>query len=300
MRIIFAGTPETAVPSLQALIAAGLAPVQVLTRPDAPLGRKRVMTPSPVAAVAEAAGIPVLKTSKLDDTVAEKVAQADLGVIVAYGGLVKEPLLSAPRLGWVNLHFSELPRWRGAAPVQRAIMAGESTVGLSVFRLVAALDAGPMIALRRVTLDPDLTSGDALALLAAEGATFLTETVIDYAAGRLEPQEQSGEPSYAEKLERADGYLDWHETAEDLYHRFRGVTPEPGAFGLIAGQEVKLHEIRPAELSASLSPAEVRHEGKALYIGTGKGTLQLLQVQPAGKKSMNALDWWRGIQNQNR
>ncbi|BDZ66506.1 hypothetical protein GCM10025877_34440 [Agromyces mangrovi Wang et al. 2018] len=194
MRIVYAGTPEVAVPSLEALAASDHEVVGVVTRQDAPLGRKRVLTPSPVAAAAERLGLPVVKANRLDAEATERIIAwgADLGVIVAYGGLVREPLLSAPRHGWVNLHFSLLPRWRGAAPVQRALMAGDREVGACVFRLVPELDAGDVLVERRTEVADGETAGELLARLARDDADLVVTAADAIAAGTAvaRPQEE--------------------------------------------------------------------------------------------------------------
>ncbi|BDZ38279.1 hypothetical protein GCM10025863_08930 [Microbacterium suwonense] len=193
MRLVFAGTPAVAVPTLRALTehheVAG-----VVTRPDAHLGRKRTLTPSPVAQAAEELGLPVIKTAKLDDEATANIAglDAELGVIVAYGGIVREPLLSAPAHGWINLHFSLLPAWRGAAPVQRALIAGDAELGVSVFQLVPALDAGDVFAKQAVAVPSDVTADVALDLLAADGARVTAEVVDAIAAGTARSRPQSG------------------------------------------------------------------------------------------------------------
>src|SRR5690606_28808776 len=194
LRIVFAGTPEVAVPSLRALVASGANVVAVVTRPDAPLGRKRVLTPSPVAQAADELGLPIVKAAKLDDGATEQITafSPDLGVIVAYGGLVREPLLSAPRHGWINLHFSLLPAWRGAAPVQRSLLAGDAVTGAAVFQLVAALDAGAVFDQIEYTPGADETAGDVLAALADSGSALLTRVVGTIADGtsHVPPQER--------------------------------------------------------------------------------------------------------------
>jgi methionyl-tRNA formyltransferase len=242
LRIVFAGTPEVAVPSLRALVAAGANVVAVVTRPDAPLGRKRVLTPSPVARAAEDLGIPVVKAAKLDDDATARIADfaADLGVIVAYGGLVREPLLSAPEYGWINLHFSLLPAWRGAAPVQRSLMAGDEVTGAAVFQLVPALDAGDVFGRIEYTPGADETAGEVLAALAEQGSGLLVDVVRQISDGTALAVPQQGEPSLAPKLSLADGLLDFTLPADEVLARFRGVTPEPGAHTTFAGERFKL------------------------------------------------------------
>ncbi|QEW03104.1 methionyl-tRNA formyltransferase [Microbacterium lushaniae] len=255
MRLVFAGTPTAAVPSLRALAAGPHEVVAVLTRTDAPLGRKRVLTPSPVAQAAADLGIDVIKADRLDADVTEVVAALapDLGVIVAYGGLVREPLLSTPAHGWINLHFSLLPRWRGAAPVQRALIAGDDVLGASVFQLVPELDAGPVFA-EEASPAGDLTAGEALEALAVSGADLLARVVDDIAAGRAAAVPQVGEPTFAPKLTLADGAIDWTADAGSILARIRGVTPEPGAHTTVDGARLKIVQAAAAPDDAAILP----------------------------------------------
>lgn len=295
MRLVFAGTPEAAVPSLRALAASDHDVVAVVTRRDAPLGRKRVLTPSPVAGAAHEAGLRVVKTDRLDDDATATLAalHPDLGVIVAYGGLVREPLLSTPAHGWINLHFSLLPRWRGAAPVQHALIAGDDTLGASVFQLVPELDAGPVFAEEAMPAD-DLDAGDALALLAERGAALLTGVVDAIADGTARAVEQTGEPTFAPKLTIADGAVDWSAEAHRVLARIRGVTPEPGAHTTVAGARLKVLRAAPSA-AAPLPPGTIGLDGRAVIVGTATSPVELVTVQPAGKGAMAAADWWRGL-----
>ncbi|POH65512.1 MULTISPECIES: methionyl-tRNA formyltransferase [Cryobacterium] len=297
MKLVFAGTPQVAVPSLTLLASSDHEIAAVVTRPDAALGRKRVLTPSPVAAAADTLGLPVIKANRLDAdaTAAITALNADLGVIVAYGGLVREPLLSAPRLGWINLHFSLLPRWRGAAPVQRAIMAGDAESGAAVFQLVADLDAGAVFAELRVPIGRHATAGTLLESLSHSGAELLRRVVDDLAAGSIRAVEQSGEVTLAPKLNLADARVDWTLPGERVHAIIRGVTPEPGAFTEIDGARLKLHDVAPAHGQPGLSPGHITLHDKRVLIGTGTEPLELITVQPAGKTPMKALDWWRGV-----
>lgn len=295
MRLVFAGTPAAAVPTLRRLatlheIAA------VVTRPDAPLGRKRVLTPSPVAQAAVELGLPIIRTARLDDAATAEIAalRPDLGVIVAYGGLVREPLLSAPVSGWINLHFSLLPAWRGAAPVQRALIAGDRELGASVFQLVAELDAGDVFARRVVEVPDTATAGEALEVLAADGAELTADVVAAIADGTAVAVPQAGEPTFAGKLSHGDGLLDWNQPLDAVYARFRGVTPEPGAHTTVGGQSLKVLEAAPAPDADPLAPGRLRGTKSALQIGTASGPLAVTRVQPAGRAAMNAVDWWRG------
>lgn len=298
MRVVFAGTPEPAVPSLRALAASSHEVVGVVTRRDAPIGRKRVLTPSPVAVAAEDLGLPVVKADRLDDAATAEIAAlgADLGVIVAYGGLVREPLLSTPPHGWINLHFSLLPRWRGAAPVQHALIAGDRVTGAVVFQLVPALDAGDVFAELRYDVPRGATAGDVLADLAASGAELVTSVVDAIADGSAITTPQVGEPTLAPKLSQTDGALDLAEPADRVLDRFRGTTPEPGAHVSLDGQRVKvLAALRGPD--ASLETGQVALVGRDVVAGTGEGTVLLRTVQPAGKGAMNAADWWRGLRS---
>ncbi len=294
MRLVFAGTPAAAVPTLRRL-AAEHDIAAVLTRPDAPLGRKRVLTPSPVAVAAEELGIEIIRAARLDDEATEAIAalHVDLGVIVAYGGLVREPLLSTPANGWINLHFSLLPRWRGAAPVQRALIAGDPVLGASVFQLVPALDAGDVFAARAVDVASDATAEHALAALADDGAGLVAEVVASIADGTAVAVAQQGEPTLAPKLTLDDGLLDWNAPLDVVYARFRGVTPEPGAHTTVGGARLKILDAR-RQSDASLAPGELSATKEAVLIGTGDGALAVTRLQPAGKGPMNAVDWWRG------
>lgn len=309
MRIVFAGTPEFAVPSLHALARAGEANggeaaheiVGVITREDAPLGRKRVLTPSPVAHAAIELGLPVYRTNRLDQAATEWVRglDADIGVIVAYGGLVREPLLSLPAHGWINLHFSELPAWRGAAPVQRALMEGEQRLGITVFRLVAALDAGDVLSRDQRDFEPGTSAGDALTELAAFGTDALLRALIAVEEDPTAGEPQIGEASYAHKLVREDGKLDVTRTAQAVLAHWAGVTPEPGAYVNFEGQTLKLHEVRPLHEEHPLSeatdaPGTVRLVSGRAILSLDGGSLELVRVQPAGKSSMAGADWLRG------
>ncbi len=303
MRIVFAGTPDVAVPSLRRLAAdPELDIVGVITRADAPTGRKRVMTASPVAQVSDELGIDTLKTNVLDDEATRWVAERspDLGVIVAYGGLVREPLLTLPSHGWINLHFSALPRWRGAAPVQRALMAGEQRLGVAVFRLVAELDAGDILAMEEHDFAPGTTAGGVLADLAERGAEPLRQSVHLLATDPNAGSPQAGEVTIASKLTRDDGKLDLSRSSAAVLAHWAGVTPEPGAFAMLDGQPVKVHDLRAptTELTRCAEPHDTPGtvtltEGSAL-LHLPDGPLELVRVQPAGKPAMAATDWLRG------
>ena len=296
MRLVFAGTPDAAVPSLRRLAAAHEIAL-VATRPDAPVGRRRVMTPSPVAQAASELGLDVLRTTRLDESASARVAAADpeLGVVVAYGGLVREPLLSLPARGWINLHFSLLPRWRGAAPVQHAIIAGDERTGAAVFRLVPELDAGDVYAQFEHPIGPEATAGEVLDELAVRGADLLVQVVDEIAAGTAHAHPQQGEPTTAPKLGIDDARVRWEHDAPAVLARIRGVTPEPGAFTTIDGARLKILRARAAASDLHPAPGAVVVSGREVLVGTGTAPVALEVVQPAGRGPMAAADWWRGV-----
>ncbi|GAA3316361.1 methionyl-tRNA formyltransferase [Arthrobacter ramosus] len=297
MRVLFAGTPAVAVPSLDALIAAGFEIVAVLTRPDAPTGRKRILTPSPVAARAAELGIDIIHASKVDAGTTGRIAsyEPDVAAIVAYGGLVPKAALGVPRHGWINLHFSLLPAWRGAAPVQRSVIAGDDITGAATFLLEEGLDTGPVFGTLTETVRPEDTSGDLLERLSRSGAILLTQTLSAVESGKAAPQPQQGEVSLAPKLTLDDGRLDWTQPALAINRRSRGVTPEPGAWTMLRGQRVKLETVALRPDIRDLAPGQVRVDGKNVLVGTGSHAVQLGQIQPAGKKMMPSADWARGL-----
>lgn len=295
LRIVFAGSPAAAVPSLRALAAGPHDVVAVITREDSPHGRNRVLTPTPIAVVAEELGLPVIRANRLGAVSEELIAlHADLGVVVAYGGLIREPLLSAPRRGWINLHFSLLPRWRGAAPVQRAIMAGDTETGAAVFRLVEELDAGPLYAVLRRPIGQHETAGHLLEELASSGAELLGGVVDALADDSARESEQSGEITLAPKLSLADARIEWDQPAERVLAGIRGVTPEPGAFTEVDDARLKVLDAAADHDGPDLAPGSYELRGGRLLAGTGSAPIQLVTVQPAGKRAMSGVDWWRG------
>jgi methionyl-tRNA formyltransferase len=297
MRVLFAGTPAVAVPSLDALVQTGFDVVAVLTRPDAPVGRKRVLTPSPVAARAAELGIEVIHAARVDAAVTAKIAAAapDVAAIVAYGGLIPRAALDIPRHGWINLHFSLLPAWRGAAPVQRAVMAGDDITGAVTFLLEEGLDTGPVFGTLTESVRPEDTAGLLLGRLAHSGAVLLAQTLSAVAAGKAVPQPQQGDVSLAPKLTLDDGRIDWKQPALAIGRRARGVTPEPGAWTTLDGQRVKLEPVRLRQDVSDLAPGAVAQKGNGILVGTGSHAVELTRIQPSGKKMMAAADWARGM-----
>lgn len=300
MRVLFAGTPLVAVASLDQLVKDGFDVVAVLTREDAPVGRKRVLTPSPVAARAAELGIEIIHANRIDEPTQERLEALDLDIaaIVAYGGLVPEKALTIPRLGWINLHFSLLPAWRGAAPVQHSIMAGDDITGAVTFQLEKGLDTGPVFGTLTEIIDAADTSGELLGRLAISGAVLLSQTLSGLDAGKLVGIAQQGDTSYAHKLTLVDGEVDWSLPALVIRRRINGTSPDPGAWTELDGQRFKLGTLVPCTDVTDLAPGEVRIEpGKKprVLVGTGSHAVELGLVQPPGKKMMNAADWARGI-----
>ena len=306
MRLIFAGTPEPAVPALRALIDhEGHEVVAVLTRPDARVGRGRSLKPSPVKAVALEHGIEVIDPVSLSDADARaRLAELapDCIPVVAYGNLVPKDLLDVPAHGWVNLHFSLLPAWRGAAPVQAAIAAGDEITGASTFLIEEGLDTGPVFGTVTEAIKPTDTADDLLGRLAQSGAALLAATMDGLEAGRLRPEAQSADGvSHAPKIVSDDARVDWSMPGHLIDRRIRAHTPAPGAWTMLGDDRLKLGPVTPvagdddALDQAPLEPGRIRVEKKRVLVGAGGGTAVALgDVQPPGKRMMNAVDWARG------
>ncbi|MEC5169668.1 methionyl-tRNA formyltransferase [Glaciihabitans sp. GrIS 2.15] len=294
--IVFAGSPAAAVPSLEALAASRHDVAAVLTREDSPQGRRRELTPTAVAASATELGLPIIRANRLAGAATEAVTalRPDLGVIVAYGGLVREPLLTVPRLGWINLHFSLLPRWRGAAPVQRAIIAGDEVSGASVFQLVAELDAGDVYGQFTQAIGANETAGHLLESLSVGGAELLVRVVNSLADGVARAEPQVGDVTLAPKLDLPDARLDFGQHASTVLDRVRGVTPEPGAFTVVDEMRIKILEAVIARDELRLATGQLELRDGRVVVGTASDPIELVSVQPAGKKAMRAADWWRG------
>jgi methionyl-tRNA formyltransferase len=298
LRLLFAGTPAPAIPSLEALLASDHEVVAVLTRPDARSGRGRKVSRSPVAERADAAGLPVLQPrSPREPEFLEQLAAlaVDCAPVVAYGALVPQAALDLPRQGWVNLHFSLLPAWRGAAPVQHAIMAGDEITGASTFRLEAGLDTGPVFGTVTEAIGPRDTAGALLDRLARSGAGLLVATLDGIAAGTLvaEPQPVEG-ISVAPRIETADAQVDWSLPAHVVDRRIRGVTPAPGAWTTWRGDRLRLGPVDLLPDGPQLGPGELTADSGDVLVGTGHGLVRLGDVQPAGKRMFPAADWARG------
>lgn len=300
VRIVFAGTPDTALPSLQRFIDSPRHDVvAVLTRPDAASGRRGHLQPSPVAQRALDHAIPVLRPAR--PNAPESVAAlAELAPeccpVVAYGALLRDELLAVPTHGWINLHFSLLPAWRGAAPVQAAIAAGDEVTGATTFAIERELDSGPVYGVVTETIRPDDTAGELLARLAISGAELLTATLDGVADGALTAVPQSSDGvSYAPKISVDDARVRWDLPAAVIDRRIRAVTPAPGAWTQIGDLRVKLGPICLVDdAPKDLPPGDIHVDRRHVWVGTGTAPVRLGELQPPGKKAMNAADWARG------
>jgi len=315
VRVLFAGTPEAAVPSLQALLASEHEVAAVLTRADAPAGRGKRLTPSPVRVAAEAAGIPVItgnpSTEETQTQIADLNCQA--AAVVAYGHLLRPAPLALMPEGWFNLHFSRLPDWRGAAPVQWALINGEAEVGVSVFRLDAGMDTGPVFAQQTFPAGPEETTGTLLPKLAELGADLLVKVFDDLVAGSAKGTPQAGTASFAPKITTEQAQVNWHRPNVEVANLIRGVTPAPGAWTTLTnpGVEPVRLGIGPVTLptgtyinrsdikidlgpQANLQPGQILVQKRAVWVGTADGPVQLGILQAPGKKPMPATDWARG------
>jgi len=298
VRLLFAGTPEPAVASLEALLASRHEVVAVLTRADAPSGRGRKLTPSPVRARAEEAGIPVITdVPRGDEFIARlRELEIDAAPVVAYGHILRPAVLAVPRLGWVNLHFSVLPAWRGAAPVQRAVIAGDEVTGATTFLLDEGMDTGPVLGTATVTIRLTDTSGDLLGRLAVSGAELLVATLDALEDGTLQPQPQPADGvSVAPKLTTDDARVAWTDPALAVDRLVRGCTPAPGAWTVLPdGSRLGLGPVSPCPEVTDLRPGEVRALKREVLVGTATHAVTLGEVRPVGKKAMPAPDWARG------
>ena len=309
MRLVFAGTPETAVPSLEALLRSQHEVAAVITRPDARSGRGRRLAPSPVALRAGEEGLDVLKPASVrDDRFLDRLRALapDCCAITAYGALIPRSALDLPPFGWVNLHFSLLPAWRGAAPVPAAILHGDDITGATTFRLVEELDAGPVYGVVTEPIGPQDTAGDLLSRLAASGAELLARTLDGIASGEVRPRPQPAEGvSYAPKLSTDDARVRWNAPAHLVSRQIRACLPAPGAWTALGDQRIKIGPVRlcggqrPGEPDAGgtpgLAPGEVSVGKSEALVGTGNGTVALSEVQPPGKRWMTSAEWVRGL-----
>lgn len=299
IRIVFFGTPEFAVPSLERLVAQpDFSVVLVVTQPDRPAGRGRRLQPPPVKTRALELGLPVMQPERLrDPSTIEEIARLEpsLGLVVAYGELIPKALLDVPPHGFLNVHPSLLPRYRGASPIQAAILNGDPITGVSVILLTTRLDAGPIVHQVAVPVAPDDTAGSLSARLACVAADILPEVVRAWIAGRIVPLPQDEtQATYTQPLTKEDGRIDWSLPAELIERLVRAMQPWPTAWTTIRGRLVRILKVQIHDAELSLPPGCLVVTRDALLASTGRGTLLLETVQPEGKRPMSALDWWRG------
>ena len=293
MKIIFAGTPDFAVPALQMLIESEHEICAVYTQPDRPAGRGRKLSSSPVKTLALSAGIPVFQPETLkaeEDLKQLALFEADLVIVVAYGLILPQAVLDIPSLGCINIHGSLLPRWRGAAPIHRALMAGDEKTGVTIMQVVKKLDAGDMLHKEECVITAENTSSDLHDTLADLGAIGLKKVLAQIDAGTLHAEKQDESlVTYADKLEKSESELDWTLSAVELDRKIRGLNSWPVAQTLYQGKVLRIWKSKVAEDKSSLSPGTVNQQGKRMSVVTGKGVLDLLEVQLPGKKRMDIL-----------
>lgn len=300
IRVIFLGSPEFAVPTLRALAASDdIDVVLVVSRPDRPAGRGRHLTPPPVARAALELNLALFQPEHLRDAQAvERLRSAapDLLLVVAYGEILRQPVLELAPHGALNVHPSLLPKYRGAAPIQAAIMAGDQTTGTSIIRLVRALDAGPIVAQRELDIKPNDTAGSLAARLADQAADLVPRVVRDWVAGRITPREQDdAAATYTREWTRDDARIDWSAPAERIGRLVRAANPAPIAWTTFETKPIRVHAAHPVAQPALGAPGSVRIDAGAVLVATGDGALELEIVQPAGKRPMRAQDWLRGL-----
>jgi len=292
VRIAFAGTPLAAVPTLTALLASDHEVALVITRPDAPAGRGRNLTASPVADVASVSGVPVLKTSNLAEH-KHKFADVDCVIVVAFGAMVPRELLEVPRHGWINIHFSLLPQWRGAAPVQYAILSGDEFTGVTTFQIDEGLDTGPMLAYLTTRIAPNETSTELLDRLSIEGAQLALATLAGFENGSILPLHQPIDGiSHAPKITVADAQIRWNDPALAVDRRIRAVTKEPGAWTMFGDLRIKLQPVTVSPHVTDLSPGEVVMRDGEVLVGTGSHAVALSDIQEAGRNLADAKTWF--------
>ena len=298
MRIVFAGTPANAAKTLRALVDAGHTVVGVLTRADAATGRKAVFTESAVAEVATSLAIPVWKSNSIDEAVRDWISglDADLGVIVAYGAILKHDVLAIPSKGWINLHYSLLPKYPGASPVQHALLEGATTTGVSVFELDEGVDSGPILSAKEVEILPDESAGELLERLTLEGSKLLVRTMDDFDRLYSSRAAQNSDTarSVTRKISRTTARLDFWLSAEEFVNKVRAMNPEPVAWFELDTMPVRVLEASLAG-ATELEPGLAKLDGSELIVSCLGGSVSLKRVQPAGKKVMSGADWFRGL-----
>ena len=305
VRIVFFGTPAFAVPSLEALIASSHDVVAVVSQPDRPKGRGQQLQPTPTRQVALLHGIPVLQPTKIrEESFLQQMRDlgADLGVVVAFGRILPDALLAIPRLGMINVHASLLPFYRGAAPIQRAVIAGDAETGVTIMRVASELDAGPTFSMARVPIPPQATSGDMESVLAALGAQLLLPVVNDLEAGRaIETPQDDARATFAPKVTKDEGIIDWRQPAERIHNRVRGLQPWPLASTSLTGRRIVLRKSvvkapdRETVRSEDMSPGRIIAAQGRMWVVCGDGTeLEILELQPEGRRTMTTREFLAG------
>lgn len=301
MSILFAGTPENAATTLEALVAAGAPISVVMTREDAPVGRKRIITPSPVAQVAERLLIPTIKTSRVDQQVVSEIAKykPEFAIVVAFGALLREDALASIPGGWFNLHYSLLPKWRGAAPVQWSIFNGDKETGVSIFKIDKGLDTGLLVSQVPTLIEPGENASRLLTRLTNLGIAALLEVVPQLLAGmpRLNPQSEDN-ITLAPKPTRQDAFIDFHSDAKTTENHINGMNLEPGAWTFFNSEPFKLLTVSSSAVQIELGIGEVSSIDGSVVVGCHEGVIRLVEVQPAGKNRMSAFDWYRGLKSE--
>ena len=296
MKILFAGTPAVAVEVLDGILQAGHEVVAILTREQAPIGRKKILTASPVSKRGTELGIPVIEANSISKGVLEYIRElgADLAIVVAYGVILKKDALEAMPLGWFNLHFSVLPKWRGAAPVQRSIEAGDKETGVTLFRLDEGMDTGPVVAIANAQIHPNETADDLLSRLGKVAVTLINAEIPGLFAGTAKLSPQIGEPTYASKPTRQDAKLDFKKHADSLANTVRAMNSEPMAWCNIGADTIRIIDAAAFRgvVDTECNPGEVLKLDQRVLVACGDNTwLELFKVQPSSKNGMSARDW---------
>ncbi len=295
-KVIFFGTQEFAVIILQSLIeSSSFEVIKVLTQPDQPVGRKQVLTPPPVKSVAEQHHIPVEQPISLKGY-ALQPGECDLSIVAQYGRIIPASIIEAPTFGTLNVHTSLLPKYRGASPIQFALWQGETETGVTIMKMDAGMDTGPILLQKKVPILPDEIYPKLNIRLAHIGASALLETIPGYLSGEILPKEQrNDEATYTKILTREDGKINWQKTASEIYNHYRGFTPWPGLWCLWESKRLKLLQIKPAQIS--LQPGQVVFQNEKMYVGCSGGSIEVLQIQPEGKGAMEIKSFINGYQN---
>jgi methionyl-tRNA formyltransferase len=291
VRICIAATPSVAIPTLEALLASGHQIVSVITRPDAPAGRGRDLKSSAVSDWARSKGVELHKPESIDE-IASLVSQCDLVVTIGFGVLLPEKTLNIPKHGFINLHFSLLPRWRGAAPVQRALEAGDSITGVTVFKLDAGMDTGPIYTSLPFDIDPSVDTSELLSDLASLGVQAVLDAISLIERGDNPKVQSSDGATRANKLSTEEAQIDWSLDSLVIVNKIRAFYPNPGAWSTFRAMKIKIESAKVSELI--LKPGVIALQGRSVVVGTGNGAIELVKVKAAGKSAMSAQDWANG------